>query len=122
MNKNQNRKEQLFSFIKFLIGWPISAVAIFFIGKIILSQFNLVKPYIKIPELFPFIAGVVCFILFYFGRAFVFKKLLEEKGHSIEFKEDSFLWQVSCSLFFRSNLFCLMFFLYILIQFSQFPL
>src|SRR3990167_3941076 len=91
MNKNQNRKEQLFSFIKFLIGWPISAVAIFFIGKIILSQFNLVKPYIKIPELFPFIAGVVCFILFYFGRAFVFKKLLEEKGHSIEFKEVSFL-------------------------------
>jgi len=95
MNQNQNRKEQLFSFIKFLIGWPISAVAIFFIGKIILSQFNLVKPYIKIPELFPFIAGVVCFILFYFGRAFVFKKLLEEKGHSIEFKEVSFLWGLS---------------------------
>ena len=61
------------SFIKFLIGWPISIVAIFFIVRIIFSQFNLVTPYIKTPTLFPFIAGVVCFILFYFGRAFVWK-------------------------------------------------
>ncbi|MEK7502173.1 MAG: alpha/beta fold hydrolase [Patescibacteria group bacterium] len=83
------------SFIKFLIGWPISIVAIFFIVRIIFSQFNLVTPYIKTPTLFPFIAGVVCFILFYFGRAFVWKKLLEERGHNIEFKEVSFLWGLS---------------------------
>ena len=87
--------DKLFSFIKFLIGWPISAVAIFFIVKIIISQLDLVKPYIKAPTLLPFIAGVTCFILFYFGRAFVFKKLLEEKGHNIEFKEVSFLWGLS---------------------------
>lgn len=93
MNKE---KQSFFSnAVKFLIGWPISIIAIFFIGKVILSQFNLVAPYIKTPTLFPFIAGVVCFTLFYFGRAFVFKKLLEEKRHNIEFKEVSFLWGLS---------------------------
>jgi len=83
------------SILKFFIGWPISVIAIFFIGKIILSQFNLVKPYIKTPTLIPFTASIICFVLFYFGRAFVFKKLLEEKGHNIEFKEVSYLWGLS---------------------------
>ncbi len=95
MNKNQKRKEQLFSFIKFLIGWPISAVAIFFIVRIIFSKFSLVASYIKIPTLLPLIGGAICFILFYFGRAFVFKKLLEEKGHNLKLKEVSFLWGAS---------------------------
>src|SRR3990167_5908053 len=83
------------SILKFFIGWPISVIAIFFIGKIILSQFNLVKPYIKTPTLIPFTASIICFVLFYFGRAFVFKKLLEERGHNIEFKEVSYLWGLS---------------------------
>src|SRR3989344_3238335 len=95
MNKNQKRKEQLFSFIKFLIGWPISAIAIFFIFRITFLKFDLVKSYIKTPELIPFFAGLICFILFYFGRAFVWKKLLEERGHNIEFKEVSYLWGLS---------------------------
>lgn len=95
MNKNQKRKEQLFSFIKFLIGWPISAAAIFFIGRIIFSKFHLVQPYIKTPTLLPFIGGVICFIIFYLGRSFVFKKLLEKRGHNIEFKEVSYLWGLS---------------------------
>jgi len=95
MNKNHKRKEQLFSFIKFFVGWPISAVAIFFIVKIIFSKFSLVSSYIKIPTLLPFIGGVICFIIFYLGRSFVFKKLLEEKGHNIEFKKVAFLWGAS---------------------------
>ncbi len=86
---------KFFSFIKFLIGWPISIAAIIFILKIILSQFNLVRPYIKTPEPLTFTTGVICFVLFYFGRAFVFKKLLEEKKHNIEFKEVSFLWGIA---------------------------
>src|SRR3989344_7535795 len=81
--------------VKFLIGWPISIISIFFIGKIILSQFNLVSPYIKTPELLPLSTGIICFILFYLGRAFVFKKLLEEKGHDIEFKDVAFLWSLA---------------------------
>src|SRR3989344_7607185 len=83
------------SFLKFLIGWPISAIAIFFIFKVIFSKFYLVQSYIKTPELIPFAGGVLCFILFYFGRAFVWKKLLQEKGHNIEFKEVSYLWGLS---------------------------
>ena len=92
-----NREKQSFflSAVKFFIGWPISAVAIFFIGRIIFSQFNLVTPYIKIPTLLPLITGVICFVIFYFGRAFLWKKLLEEKRHNIEFKEVSFLWGMS---------------------------
>ena len=92
---NREGKSFFLSVATFLIGWPISAIAIFFIGKIILSQFNLVSPYIKVPSILPLTGGVGCFILFYFGRAFVFKKLLEEKGHNLEFKEVSYLWGLS---------------------------
>jgi len=92
---NKEKQSFFLSSVKFLIGWPVSTIAIFFIGKIILSQFNLVSPYIKVPSILPLTGGVGCFILFYFGRAFVFKKLLEEKGHNLEFKEVSYLWGLS---------------------------
>ena len=92
---NKEKQSFFLSSVKFLIGWCVSTIAIFFIGKIILSQFNLVSPYIKVPSILPLTGGVGCFILFYFGRAFVFKKLLEEKGHNLEFKEVSYLWGLS---------------------------
>lgn len=39
--------------------------------------------------------GIICFVLFYLLRSFLWKMMLLGKGHNISFKETSFLWGAS---------------------------
>ena len=85
----------LFSILKFLIGWPISALAIFFIVKIFLPQYQLIFTNSKNPNIFLLTLGIICFVLFYFLRSFLWKMMLFGKGYDIPFKEAAFLWGAS---------------------------
>lgn len=88
-------KQRIFTLLKFLIGWPFSLIALFFIGKLIAPQFPTLLSHlheISVPLL---IYGVYCFLLFYFLRCYVWKRLLQERGHPISLKESCFLWASS---------------------------
>ncbi|MBI2031079.1 MAG: DUF2079 domain-containing protein [Candidatus Levybacteria bacterium] len=85
-------RNTFFSLLKFFIGWPISLVAIFFIVKIFLPQYQTLLVNLKNPNLLLLFLGIICFNVFYYLRSFIWKMLLEEKGHNIPLKEVVFLW------------------------------
>lgn len=83
------------NFLKFLIGWPLSLAAIFFIGRLVILEWGKIAPFIKFPNLSLLIPGTLLLCIYFFFRAYVWKRLLEEKGHPIPFKEASYLWGIS---------------------------
>jgi len=88
-------RNTLFSLLKFIIGWPISFIALFFIFKILLPQFKIVIAEIKTLNIFLLLSGVLCFNLFYYLRAFIWKILLKENGLDIPLKEVAILWEMA---------------------------
>ena len=78
--------------LKFVVGWPLSILALFFIFKIIISNSPNLFSYLKAPNI-PLVAGgILCFLFYYALRAFSWNTLLKESGHNISLKESSYLW------------------------------
>lgn len=88
-------KTQLYSLLKFAIGWPLSILAFFFIGKIIYDQAPSVLPNIQTVNPFLVVAGLLSFLLFYFLRSFLWYRIMQNYGHKISFKESSYMWSIS---------------------------
>lgn len=86
---------RIFNVFKFIFGWPLSLAAIFFIGEIIFSQSESFTTVIKAPNLTLLIPGILLLSSYFFLRSYVWKRLLEEKNHSIPLKEVSYLWGIS---------------------------
>src|SRR3989344_410399 len=94
MNK-KSRKEVFLKSLKYLLGWPISAVALVFLTNLIFSNFNEVFPYLITPNLFLLIPSFFFFLIFFFLRALTWQKLLIFNGYNIPFKETSYLWTMA---------------------------
>lgn len=89
-------KYSSFPFLKFIIGWPLSIFALFFIlSKIIIPNWeNVIFHFDKINPIL-IVSGILCFILYFFIRTIVWQHILREQGHHLSVKEISFLWQIS---------------------------
>lgn len=86
---------KLSEFIKFFFGIPISVIALFFIGKLIISNWQKSALQLhSINGLFICIS-IFCFLLYFFARAFLWKKILENKGHYFTIKETCYIWATS---------------------------
>src|SRR5258706_5885516 len=81
--------------IKFFIGWPLSLVAFFFIFKVIAVNSSTVISTIISANKIDVVLSVICYLLYYYLRSYFWKKLLEENGHSLPFKETAYLWGLS---------------------------
>lgn len=81
--------------LKIILGWPISAVAIFFIFKTIFEKTGDIAPYISSINYFLVFLSLVSYVTFYFIRAYVYKKVLAQKGYNLPLKKVSFLWGTS---------------------------
>lgn len=81
--------------LKFAIGWPLSAVALFFVGKLIVSNAKTVAINLNELNLLLLFSGFFCFFLYYFIRTYVWKIILKEQGYNIPQKKASFLWEIS---------------------------
>ncbi len=88
-------KSSFLSVLKFAIGWPLSAVALFFVGKLIVSNGNTALLNIKELNFVLLSLGIACFLLFYFIRTIVWKIILRELGYGVPQRKASFLWEVS---------------------------
>ena len=87
-------KKSLFKLLKFLFGWPISLIALYFIWRLIGPQMDNFFEGLRDINYLLLIAGIFSFIVFYFLRGFIWYKLLPDHGN-ISFKQAAFLWAIS---------------------------
>lgn len=88
-------KEKVYKLAKFLIGWPLSILALYYIWQIISPRSQNLISDIRNINYSLLIIGTGCFIPFYFIRGFIWHRLLKEHGYQIPLKEASYLWAVS---------------------------
>jgi uncharacterized membrane protein/uncharacterized membrane protein YbhN (UPF0104 family) len=88
-------RTRLFSVVKFLIGLPLTLLALFFIFKIIYSQLPSLNIDFHTLNFFLLGYGILCFIIFYFLRSFIWYRILKNYNYSLSFKESSYLWSLS---------------------------
>ena len=86
---------RLLPYIKLLIGWPLSIIAILFITKFLLDNYSRISGRfgeIKIEFLF---LSILLFFLYYFLRGFLWKQILESKEQKVNFFENLYRYEVS---------------------------
>ena len=88
-------KSQLYSLLKFLIGWPLSIIALIFIIKLIAPHSATLLTTLQHLNIILLLLGILCFIVFYFGRSYIWYRLIRAFEYKISFKESSYLWATS---------------------------
>ena len=87
-------RENLFRFLKFILGWPLSLAALYFIWTLVASHISNLFEGLEDINYSLLIAGIFSFIVFYFLRSFIWYKLLPDHA-AISFKQASFMWAIS---------------------------
>ncbi|MEK9208421.1 MAG: lysylphosphatidylglycerol synthase domain-containing protein, partial [Patescibacteria group bacterium] len=88
-------KTQLLSWAKFLIGWPLSAVSIIFIIKLIIDKSNELNISFEKINLTYLFLSVALFFIYYLLRSFLWQTELREKGFKIPFKKNTYAFTLS---------------------------
>ena len=87
-------RENLFKLLKFILGWPLSLVALYFIWTLVAPYINNLFEGLEHINYSLLTAGIFSFIVFYFLRGFIWYKLLPDHA-TICFKQAAFLWAIS---------------------------
>lgn len=85
-------KKKSLTFLKFVLGWPFSIVALFFIFKTFLPKLNEVQSHISQINIFLLTLGILLFIGYYYLRSFLWYKILVFFGYPLDVKHSLFLW------------------------------
>ncbi len=88
-------KNQLISWGKFLIGWPISALSILFILKLIADKSGELNISFGNINLFYLFLGIGAFFIYFLMRSFLWQLELAELGHKINFRENTYRFAFS---------------------------
>ena len=88
-------RAKLLTLLKYLVGWPLSAVALFFIVKTIIPEWGKIEHSFTTVNIWLLIIAIFCFVAYYFLRCFVWQIILKAYNYSLPFKETSFLWAIS---------------------------
>jgi hypothetical protein len=83
------------STLKFLIGWPLAIIAIFFLIRLFIPQLASIQAKIINVNLPLITLSIAFFLLYYFLRCYLWKKLLEFKGYKIPLMKTAYLWEFS---------------------------
>jgi hypothetical protein len=86
---------RLIQTLKYLLGWPFSIIAFFFILKIILPQLSLFSSKVQYINISLLLSGIVCFVIFYFVRSYIWHLLLKVYSKDITYKQSAFGWAIS---------------------------
>jgi len=86
---------KIFSTLKFFIGWPLSVIALFFLLKLAFPKFSSILPRIYSINMYFLVLSIALFIVYFLLRSFLWKKILEYKGHEISFAKTTYLWGFS---------------------------
>lgn len=83
------------STLKFLIGWPLAILAILFLIKITFPNLSIVIKKIDSINYFFLFCSIMLFLCYFFMRGYLWKKILEYKGHKLPFIKTTYLWELS---------------------------
>ncbi len=88
-------RTQLYSWLKFLIGWPFIIIAFFFIFRTLYMQAPTL--FSSIHQVQPYLLGlgIISFIVFYFVRGYIGHRIIKNYNYSIPFRKSCYLWSVS---------------------------
>lgn len=88
-------KKNILDIAKFLIGWPLSIVSLYFIWQM-LTQ-NTSSAVFDLSQLdFTILSiGIFCFLIFYFLRSSIWYLIIKNHTQHITFKRSSYLWAMS---------------------------
>lgn len=86
---------RLFSILKFLVGWPLSFIALFFIYRLIQPQWGSVQLSLTNLKYSLILLAILSFITYYFFRCLIWYFIMCSQGYAIPFKDTSFLWAMS---------------------------
>lgn len=88
-------KSQLLSWGKFLVGWPLSIIAIIYIARFLIKSggdaiLNISS--INLPFL---LIGFLFFFVWFFLRAYAWQLFLKKEGHKLSLQETIYRWEFS---------------------------
>lgn len=87
--------EKIVKIVKFSFGLPLSLLALFFVFKIIYSNTNLIYQ-IKTVNFFLLFISITLFLVYFFQRSYLWKKILELKTtERLPFFENAYLWEIA---------------------------
>lgn len=86
---------KLFSVIKYLIGWPLSLIALLFIFKIIFINGSQALSQIGNINFVYLTISILLFTVYFLLRSKLWTLILGEKGKHFTFKQSTFLWLIS---------------------------
>lgn len=89
------KKPTLSSILTFLIGWPLSLIAVYFIYSKVVMEKDVILENITTINLPALLIGAFCFIAYYYTRSYVWYKLLRYYEVKLSFKESTSLWAVT---------------------------
>jgi uncharacterized membrane protein/uncharacterized membrane protein YbhN (UPF0104 family) len=88
-------KSRLYSLVKFIIGFPLTLLALVIIIHIIASQKTTLAVSLHTLHIFMLLYGILCFIIYYYFRSYLWYRILRQYGYTIPFRETSHLWAMS---------------------------
>ncbi|MGA2911425.1 MAG: hypothetical protein ABSE17_02150 [Candidatus Levyibacteriota bacterium] len=83
------------STLKFLVGWPLALLAIFFLIRLFLPQFTSIQTRMVNVNLFLIVLSIIFFVIYYFLRCYLWQKILEFKGYKLPLMKTAYLWEFS---------------------------
>lgn len=88
-------KPRILDIFKFVIGWPLSLLAIFFIIRLLLPNITEVKGSLTELNFFLLLISIVCFLGYYLSRTLLWHFLIRATGIHIPLRETVYLWSIS---------------------------
>lgn len=88
-------KSRTLTILKYLLGWPLSLLAFFFIAKIIYDKAPALTPHITSLNPVLLFYGILSFVIFYFLRSYIWYRIVKNFNASVHFRESSYLWSIS---------------------------
>lgn len=92
---NKSMKAKATDILKFLIGWPLSILALIFLIRLILPQLSEVQSAISTLNPFLLTISILFFVGYYIGRTYLWHEMMKRKGVQMSFKKTMHLWSIS---------------------------
>lgn len=92
---SNTKNKSLFSYVKYLIGWPLSLIALVFVFKVIFLNSSKILGNITNFNPYLLTLSIIFFVLYFFLRGYLWMLILGEKAKHFSFKENLLYWSVS---------------------------
>jgi len=81
--------------IKYLLGWPLSLIAILFIIKIVIDRSDEIIPHLYRINISYLLISAIFFFVYYFSRSVLWKEILKNSGYKINLLDNTYRFGIS---------------------------